>query len=101
MSDKPLTDITFSSFDLHPQLLAGLEAAGFTRTTPIQAMTLPVALPGGDVAGQAQTGTGKTLAFLVAVVNRLLTRPALAGARGGARGAFGLNWGVSRTSQGG
>ena len=78
MSDKPLTDITFSSFDLHPQLLAGLEAAGFTRTTPIQAMTLPVALPGGDVAGQAQTGTGKTLAFLVAVMNRLLTRPALA-----------------------
>ena len=78
MSDKPLTDIPFSEFDLHPQLLAGLEAAGFMRCTPIQAMTLPVALPGGDVAGQAQTGTGKTLAFLVAVINRLLTRPALA-----------------------
>ena len=78
MSDKPLTDITFSSFDLHPSLLAGLEAAGFTRCTPIQALTLPVALAGGDVAGQAQTGTGKTLAFLVAVMNRLLTRPALA-----------------------
>ncbi|MCR6625960.1 MAG: ATP-dependent RNA helicase RhlB [Pseudoxanthomonas sp.] len=78
MSDKPLTDITFSSFDLHPALLAGLEGAGFSRCTPIQAMTLPVALKGGDVAGQAQTGTGKTLAFLVAVMNRLLTRPALA-----------------------
>ncbi|MBN8716218.1 MAG: ATP-dependent RNA helicase RhlB [Stenotrophomonas sp.] len=78
MSDKPLTDITFSSFDLHPDLLAGLEGAGFTRCTPIQAMTLPVALTGGDVAGQAQTGTGKTLAFLVAVINRLQTRPALA-----------------------
>jgi len=78
VSDKPLTDITFSTFDLHPDLLAGLEGAGFTRCTPIQAMTLPVALPGGDVAGQAQTGTGKTLAFLVAVINRLLTRPALA-----------------------
>ncbi|MBJ6981731.1 ATP-dependent RNA helicase RhlB [Luteimonas sp. MC1572] len=78
MSDKPLTDLTFSSFDLHPSLLAGLETAGFTRLTPIQALTLPVALPGGDVAGQAQTGTGKTLAFLVAVMNRLLTRPALA-----------------------
>ncbi|MCC7634280.1 ATP-dependent RNA helicase RhlB [Stenotrophomonas rhizophila] len=78
MSDKPLTDLTFSTFDLHPTLLAGLEAAGFTRCTPIQALTLPVALPGGDVAGQAQTGTGKTLAFLVAVINRLLTRPALA-----------------------
>jgi len=78
MSDKPLTDISFSSFDLHPSLLAGLETAGFTRCTPIQALTLPVALPGGDVAGQAQTGTGKTLAFLIAVINRLLTRPALA-----------------------
>ena len=78
MSDKPLTDITFSSFELHPALLAGLEAAGFTRCTPIQAMTLPVTLPGRDVAGQAQTGTGKTLAFLVTVINRLLSRPALA-----------------------
>ncbi|MFC4726618.1 ATP-dependent RNA helicase RhlB [Coralloluteibacterium thermophilus] len=78
MSDKPLTDVSFSSFDLHPTLQAGLEAAGFTRCTPIQALTLPVALSGRDVAGQAQTGTGKTLAFLVAVMNRLLTRPALA-----------------------
>jgi len=86
MSDKPLTDITFSSFGsgedgtqaLHPALLAGLDAAGFTRCTPIQALTLPVALAGRDVAGQAQTGTGKTLAFLVTVVNRLLSRPALA-----------------------
>jgi len=78
MSDKPLTDIAFSSFDLHPALLAGLEAAGFSRCTPIQALTLPITLAGRDVAGQAQTGTGKTLAFLVTVVNRLLTRPALA-----------------------
>ncbi len=86
MSEKPLTDITFSSFAsadgetqaLHPALLAGLEAAGFTRCTPIQALTLPVTLPGRDVAGQAQTGTGKTLAFLVTVINRLLSRPALA-----------------------
>ncbi|MGN7727294.1 ATP-dependent RNA helicase RhlB [Luteimonas sp. 22616] len=78
MSDKPLTDITFSSFELHPALQAGLESAGFTRCTPIQALTLPITLPGRDVAGQAQTGTGKTLAFLVTVVNRLLTSPALA-----------------------
>ena len=78
MSDKPLTDITFSSFELHPALLAGLEAAGFTRCTPIQALTLPITLAGRDVAGQAQTGTGKTLAFLVTVINRLLSKPALA-----------------------
>jgi ATP-dependent RNA helicase RhlB len=78
MSDKPLTDIAFSNFDITPPLLAGLEAAGFSRCTPIQALTLPLALNGRDVAGQAQTGTGKTLAFLVAVINRLLLRPALA-----------------------
>src|SRR4029079_12460880 len=75
---QPLTDVFFDSFDLHPSLLAGLHAAGFTRCTPIQALTLPLALAGRDVAGQAQTGTGKTAAFLVAVVQRLLTQPAMA-----------------------
>ena len=78
MSDKPLTDILFSSFELQPALLDGLQAAGFSRCTPIQALTLPITLAGRDVAGQAQTGTGKTLAFLITVVNRLMTRPALA-----------------------
>src|SRR6476646_7573267 len=78
MSEKPLTDISFSSFNLQPALLAGLENAGFSRCTPIQALTLPITLVGRDVAGQAQTGTGKTLAFLITVVNRLLTRTALA-----------------------
>jgi ATP-dependent RNA helicase RhlB len=78
MSQHPLTDITFESFDLHPSLLSGLQASGFTRCTPIQALTLPIALTGKDVAGQAQTGTGKTGAFLVAVLNRLLTKPAVA-----------------------
>ena len=76
MSQHPLTDITFESFDLHPHVLSGLHATGFMRCTPIQALALPVALSGRDVAGQAQTGTGKTAAFLVAVLNRLLTRPA-------------------------
>jgi hypothetical protein len=74
----PLTDVTFESFNLHPSLLSGLHASGFTRCTPIQALTLPIALTGRDVAGQAQTGTGKTGAFLVAVLNRLLTQPARA-----------------------
>ncbi len=75
---RPLTDVVFENFGLHPLLLQGLNEAGFIRCTPIQALTLPVALPGRDVAGQAQTGTGKTAAFLVAVINRLLTRPARA-----------------------
>jgi len=74
---QPLTDIVFESFELHPSLLAGLNDAGFVRCTPIQALTLPVALAGHDIAGQAQTGTGKTAAFLVAVLNRLLTCPAM------------------------
>ncbi len=77
MPAQTLTDTFFDSFDLHPSLIAGLHAAGFTRCTPIQALTLPVALTGRDIAGQAQTGTGKTAAFLVAAMQRLLTRPAL------------------------
>ncbi|MHB8446627.1 MAG: DEAD/DEAH box helicase [Rudaea sp.] len=75
---QPLTDTFFDSFELHPDLLSGLHASGFTRCTPIQALTLPLALQGRDVAGQAQTGTGKTAAFLVAIMQRLLTRPAFA-----------------------
>lgn len=78
MSEQVLTDCFFDNFDLHPSLLAGLHESGFTRCTPIQALTLPVALAGRDVAGQAQTGTGKTGAFLVAAMQRLLTLPALA-----------------------
>ena len=78
MADQVLTDTFFEQFDLHPSLAKGLADCGFTRCTPIQALSLPVALAGRDVAGQAQTGTGKTCAFLVAAMNRLLTTPALA-----------------------
>jgi ATP-dependent RNA helicase RhlB len=56
--------------------MQGIRDAGFTYCTPIQAQTLPLALAGRDVAGQAQTGTGKTAAFLVALYQALLTRPA-------------------------
>jgi ATP-dependent RNA helicase RhlB len=65
--------IRFDSLKLPPELLAGIESAGFEYCTPIQAATLPRALEGRDVAGQAQTGTGKTAAFLLATLNRLLT----------------------------
>ncbi|SFK57990.1 DEAD/DEAH box helicase [Rhodanobacter glycinis] len=78
MSQTVLTDTFFANFNLHPLLQQGLDEAGFTRCTPIQELTLPVALAGRDVAGQAQTGTGKTCAFLVALMNRLLTTPAVA-----------------------
>jgi ATP-dependent RNA helicase RhlB len=65
---------TFASFDLVPTLARGISDAGFERCTPIQAQTLPFALAGRDVAGQAQTGTGKTAAFLVSMFQNLLTR---------------------------
>ncbi|GLQ48132.1 hypothetical protein GCM10007862_31830 [Dyella lipolytica] len=78
MSQTVLTETFFTQFDLHPLLQKGLDEAGFARCTPIQDLTLPVALTGRDVAGQAQTGTGKTCAFLVALMNRLLTQPAVA-----------------------
>jgi ATP-dependent RNA helicase RhlB len=67
---------TFESLGLAPPVLQGVRDAGFTHCTPIQAQTLPIALAGRDVAGQAQTGTGKTAAFLVALYQTLLTRPA-------------------------
>lgn len=69
---NPLTDIQFTSLDLNPRILSGLKSADFTHCTPIQALTFPPALEGGDIAGQAQTGTGKTAAFLLVVFNQLL-----------------------------
>ena len=65
----------FAQFALHPSLAQGIQDAGFVRCTPIQAQTLPLALAGKDVAGQAQTGTGKTAAFLVSMFQTLLTHP--------------------------
>lgn len=71
-----LSDVHFDQLPLHGQLLENLAVLGFSRCTPIQAATLPRALAGEDLAGQAQTGTGKTAAFLLATLNHLLTRPA-------------------------
>jgi ATP-dependent RNA helicase RhlB len=73
MSDAHLSQLTFDSLQIPDSLKRGIAELGFTRCTPIQAQTLPEALAGHDVAGQAQTGTGKTAAFLVALFNRLLT----------------------------
>lgn len=73
-ADKPtfLSQTTFDRFDLPESLLRGLQDAQFERCTPIQAQVLPVGLEGRDIAGQAQTGTGKTGAFLVTMFTRLL-----------------------------
>ncbi|MEE8237708.1 MAG: DEAD/DEAH box helicase [Gammaproteobacteria bacterium] len=67
-----LTELKFSSLQLPEKLFKGISDAGFSYCTPIQSETLPLALDGHDVAGQAQTGTGKTAAFLVALFFRLL-----------------------------
>jgi ATP-dependent RNA helicase RhlB len=69
------TDIPFTHFNLPDVLLRALNEAGFSVCTPIQAETLPLTLAGRDVAGQAQTGTGKTAAFLLATFYDLLARP--------------------------
>jgi len=68
-----LSDLRFSQLKLSEPVIHGLTKAGFTHCTLIQALTLPVALQGHDVAGQAQTGTGKTAAFLLVLFERLIT----------------------------
>ena len=80
-ADRVLTDVAFASFDLPEAVQASLADAGFERCTPIQAQTLPLALNGKDVAGQARTGTGKTAAFLLAIFKNLLgdSEPGAAG----------------------
>nr|XP_061806099.1 ATP-dependent RNA helicase RhlB-like [Nerophis lumbriciformis] len=84
MTKKHLTDQRFDALPLTESQLKGLEEAGFELCTPIQEQSLPVALKGKDVAGQAQTGTGKTIAFLLACCNYLLTRDPLEGYKEGA-----------------
>src|SRR4051794_3099253 len=79
MSDDHLSTLPYTSLPLHPLVMHGVIDAGFTMCTPIQAQTLPAALTGRDIAGQAQTGTGKTAAFLVALYQSLLEKPAAAG----------------------
>jgi ATP-dependent RNA helicase RhlB len=69
-------EVPFRAFDLPSVVQQGIDAAGFTHCTPIQARVLPLALAGKDVAGQAQTGTGKTAAFLITMFTRLLRHPA-------------------------
>jgi len=75
MAEKHLSDTRFDSLGLDERIMHGVADAGFTLCTPIQAATLPVALEGRDIAGQAQTGTGKTAAFLLATFHHLLTFP--------------------------
>ncbi|GAA2034163.1 hypothetical protein GCM10009740_25960 [Terrabacter terrae] len=65
-------ELTFADFDVHPDIVASLAESGIVHPFPIQAMTLPVALAGHDIIGQAKTGTGKTLGFGVPILNRVV-----------------------------
>ncbi|OOF46265.1 ATP-dependent RNA helicase RhlB [Rodentibacter trehalosifermentans] len=75
MQQNHLSRQRFADFALHPIVLKALQSKNFEYCTPIQALSLPITLQGKDVAGQAQTGTGKTLAFLTATFHHLLTNP--------------------------
>jgi ATP-dependent RNA helicase RhlB len=76
MKKTHLTETKFADLNLAPQVVTGLEAMGFKYCTSIQAKSLPVLLQGTDIAGQAQTGEGKTIAFLAATFHHLLQKEA-------------------------
>lgn len=67
--------MSFDIFNFHPQIHAGIAKAGFTSPTPIQLQAIPPILGGQDVLGLAQTGTGKTAAFVLPILQRLLRGP--------------------------
>ena len=71
----PAPKVPFTSFDLDSRLQAAIKKMGFTECSDIQAMSLPITLQGHDIIGKAQTGTGKTAAFLISLMQHLLSEP--------------------------
>ena len=67
--------MNFNQFNLDSRLMAGIKRLGYTEATPIQIAAIPAALAGDDLIGTAQTGTGKTAAFVLPILNKLLTGP--------------------------
>ena len=67
--------MSFEQFPLDPRIRVGIKAAGYTEPTPIQQQAIPVVLQGRDILGTAQTGTGKTAAFILPILERLLKGP--------------------------
>jgi len=61
----------FSDFDFHPDLFKGVKIAGFKEPSPIQAMAIPIVANGSDLIGQAYTGTGKTAAFGLPIIDKI------------------------------
>ncbi len=75
-------DTTFAELGLNEQILQGVEALGFAAPTPVQAQAIPAVLAGRDVVATAQTGTGKTAAFTLPVLQLVGADPQTAGAAG-------------------
>ena len=67
--------VSFKTFSFHPQINAGISAAGYNTPTPIQSQTIPAILSGKDIFGLAQTGTGKTAAFVLPILDQLMKGP--------------------------
>lgn len=70
-----LIENKFSDFDMHPQILKNLEVKGYVTPTPIQDQTLKSGLAGSDIIGLADTGTGKTTAFVLPILNKIMADP--------------------------
>ena len=73
--DVQLIENMFSDFEVHPQILKNLESKGYTTPTPIQDQALKPGLAGKDVIGLADTGTGKTTAFVLPILNKIMANP--------------------------
>jgi ATP-dependent RNA helicase RhlE len=67
--------VSFTQFNFHSRIMAGVQAIGYVEPTPIQLQAIPPVLQGRDVMGLAQTGTGKTAAFALPILQRLIQRP--------------------------
>jgi superfamily II DNA/RNA helicase len=71
--NKPIIKLNFKEFDFDPVLLEGIEAMGYSKATPIQEQVIPLIIEGKDVMASAQTGTGKTAAFLLPVIHKIIS----------------------------
>ena len=67
--------MSFESFNLNTKVMSGVRAQGYTTPTPIQLKSIPEIMRGRDIIGLAQTGTGKTAAFVLPVLHRLISCP--------------------------
>jgi superfamily II DNA/RNA helicase/phospholipid N-methyltransferase len=75
LSKEPEEEVWFEDLDIADEVLDGLDDMGFTKCTPVQALSIPPALEGRDVLAVAQTGTGKTAAFLLPIISKLTDKP--------------------------